>query len=65
MTCISKVDDSRCLLGDANGRLHMLFLEMEKMDAEATTVATETKQAFGVANLKLELLGGEVREKLG
>ena len=65
MTCISKVDDSRCLLGDANGRLHMLFLEMEeKMDAEATTVATETKQAFGVANLKLELLG-EVREKLG
>ena len=48
MSCIGEVDGSRCLLGDMNGRLLMLFIESEQpMDSEGPTVA----------RLRLELLG--------
>lgn len=48
VSCIGEVDGSRCLLGDMNGRLLMLFIESEQpMDSEGPTVA----------RLRLELLG--------
>ena len=51
VSCIGRVDDSRCLIGDSQGKLFMLFVESEeKMDSEG----------FEVTGLRVELLG-EVR----
>ena len=48
VSCVGRVDDWRCLLGDVTGKLYMLFVEVaEKMDDEAL-VAT---------SLRLEILG--------
>lgn len=48
ITCVGKVDDCRCLLGDAHGNLYMLFVEkVEKMNEDKPSVS----------GLKLELLG--------
>ena len=48
ITCVGQIDHSRCILGDQNGRILMLFVESEqKMDAERSTVS----------NLKLQIVG--------
>ena len=67
MTCLSLVDNFRCLVGDSNGQLHMLFLETEEnMEADTPRVAaldldTDKRQtSSSVTSLRLELLG-EVR----
>jgi DNA damage-binding protein 1 len=47
VSCVGTVDSSRFLLGDANGRLLMLFIETEqRMNSEETTMS-----------MKLEVLG--------
>lgn len=48
MTCVGSVDGSRYLLGDANGRLLMLFVESEE--------GMETGEV-AVTTMRLEVLG--------
>jgi len=68
VTCLSLVDNFRCLVGDSNGQLHMLFLETEEnMDADTTRVAalepsSSSSSSSMVTSLRLELLG-EVRKR--
>ena len=45
---MGQIDSSRYLLGDANGRLLMLFVESEeKMDAEDTVVTSMRIEVLG------------------
>ena len=48
VSCVGKVDDSRCLVGDLHGRLFMLFIEAEERMNEERSEVT---------GLRLELLG--------
>ncbi len=64
VTCVSKVDNYRCLLGGSNGKVHMLFLETEEKMEEceaARSLEPAKRQMVSVSNLRLELLG-EVRK---
>ena len=48
ISCVGQIDSSRYLLGDANGRLLMLFVESEeKMDAEDTIVTSMRIEVLG------------------
>ena len=48
VSCVGKVDDWRCLLGDVHGNLYMLFVEkLERMNEDGPVVS----------GLRLELLG--------
>ena len=48
ISCVGKVDDWRCLVGDLNGRVFMLFVESEeRMNVDKAEVS----------GLRLELLG--------
>lgn len=48
ISCVRKVDDWRCLVGDLNGRVFMLFVESEeRMNVDKAEVS----------GLRLELLG--------
>ena len=48
ISCVGQIDASRYLLGDANGRLLMLFVDSEeKMDAEETVVTSMRIEVLG------------------
>lgn len=48
VSCVGKVDDTRCLIGDVGGKLYMLFVETEERMNENGAVPVD---------LKLEVLG--------
>ncbi len=48
VSCVGRVDESRCLLGDVSGKLYMLFVESEeKMDEEESVASALRMEVLG------------------